>query len=229
MKKEEIHLSDWQRILLGEVPGSFYVELLIRVAVVYLILLVSMRLMGKRMASQLSRTEMIAMVSLAASIGVPALAPDRGLFPAVISAFVIVAIQRLLAIRTAQNVGFETLVQGDMSVLVSNSVLQLDAMETARITRERLFAQLRSNGLYHLGQVKYLFMESDGKFTLVQEPEPQPGLSVLPGWDRDYTDKQNRASNRVVCQQCGQPESAPTQPDLSCANCGDRHWQPAVQ
>ena len=77
MQPQEIHLADWQRIFVGQVPGSFYLEVILRTAVVYAILQISMRLMGKRMASQLSRTEMVAMVAMAASIGIPIMAPDR--------------------------------------------------------------------------------------------------------------------------------------------------------
>lgn len=186
MKPEEIHFSDWQRILIGQVPGSFYIELFFRVAFVYLLLIVSMRLMGKRMATQLSRTEMVAMVTLAASIGIPVMSPDRGLLPAFISAAVIVVGQRLLAYWSALNQRFETLVQDEMSVLVRNGEMQLEDMKKVRISRERLFTQLRSKGLYHLGSVKYLLMEADGKFTLILNPDPRPGLSILPDWDHEF-------------------------------------------
>jgi len=81
MKPEEIHLKDWLRILIGEEPISFLLELIIRAAVVYLVLMLSMRLMGKRMSSQLSRNELATLVSLAAAVGVPMMAPDRGLLP----------------------------------------------------------------------------------------------------------------------------------------------------
>lgn len=103
MKKDAIHLADWQRILFGEVPGSFYIEILIRAFVVYLILVVSMRLMGRRMSSQLSRNEMAAMVSMAAAIGVPIPDASRGLLPAVIIALVVVCTQRLVSHWASRN------------------------------------------------------------------------------------------------------------------------------
>src|SRR4051794_17099270 len=77
MKPEKIHPDDWLRILVGEVPATYFIELIIRAAVVYLILMVSMRLMGKRMSSQLSRNELAALVSLAAAVGIPMMSPDR--------------------------------------------------------------------------------------------------------------------------------------------------------
>lgn len=228
MKKEEIHLTDWQRIFLGEVPGEFYIELLIRVVVVYLILVVAMRLMGRRMASQLSRTEMIAMVSLAASVGIPVLAPDRGLLPAIISALVIVAIQQLLARQTSRNEEFETLINDDMDVLMNDGALNLAEMQSARVTRERLFAQLRSEGLSHLGSVKLMLMEADGKFTLIRQPDPKPGLSVLPEWDREFTAQQKKAPGHCVCNNCGNHKQASVPVSLDCERCGNNNWVPAV-
>lgn len=78
MQPQDIHFSDWQRILFGEVPITYLFELLIRAIAVYFILMVSIRAMGKRMSSQLSRNELAALVSLAAAVGIPMMAPERG-------------------------------------------------------------------------------------------------------------------------------------------------------
>ncbi|UOQ71833.1 hypothetical protein [Hymenobacter cellulosilyticus] len=75
MKPEEIHLTDYMRIILGQVPWSFLLEVAIRAIFLYILIVVSMRLMGKRMSSQLSRHELAAISSIAAAIGVPIQAP----------------------------------------------------------------------------------------------------------------------------------------------------------
>ncbi|AKD57125.1 DUF421 domain-containing protein [Spirosoma radiotolerans] len=229
MKKDAIHLADWQRIFLGEVPGSFYVEILIRAAVVYLILVVSMRLMGRRMSSQLSRNEMAAMVSMAAAIGVPILDASRGLLPAVIIALVVVSTQRLVSYWASRNETFEGISQDINSTLVENAVIQLKAMKEARMTRELLFAQLRSSGLIHLGHVKRLYIEANGEFTLIKEPEPKPGLSLLPEWDTDFIDEQEKAPEHCVCYHCGNPQPASGREADACARCGHQEWVPALK
>ncbi|WP_420149189.1 DUF421 domain-containing protein [Spirosoma sp.] len=228
MKKEDIHLYDWQRILFGEVPGIFYVEILIRAAAIYLLLVLSMRLMGRRMASQLSRNEMAAMISMAAAIGVPILDANRGLLPAYIIAAVVVLTQRIVSYWTAKNQRFEAISQGDNSALIEDAVMQLDAMKEARITRELLFAQLRSSGLIHLGHVKRLYMEANGAFTLIEESKPKPGLSVLPEWDTDFVNRQEKAPDQYVCYHCGtlQPKADQTQ---ACPTCGRNQWIPALK
>ncbi|MFD1140158.1 DUF421 domain-containing protein [Larkinella insperata] len=229
MEKEAIYLSDWMRILLGEVPGSFYLEILLRATVVYLLLVGSMRLMGRRMASQLSRNEMAAMISLAAAIGVPILDASRGLLPAVIIALVVIFVQRLISYLAAKNENFEGISQGISASLVENSVLQLENMQSSRVARELLFAQLRSEGLTHLGLVKRLYMEANGAFTLIRQPDPQPGLSVLPEWDEDFVNQQSPQADRYVCYHCGNPQPTGSKGAGACPNCGNDNWVQAIR
>lgn len=229
MKPEEIRLNDWMRVLIGEVPTSYFLEIILRMAFVYLLLTVSMRLMGKRMASQLSRNELAALVSLAAATGIPILAPDRGILPALVVALVIVVIQRTTAWLAYKNQAFETLSQGNIAVLVVDSVMNLAKMQKVRITRERLLAELRLSGIFHLGQVKRVYIESSGSFTLVEDEKPNPGLSVIPVWDNDFRDSQKEAPGRFACKNCGNPKQATIKPADPCDNCNDNNWVPAVE
>jgi uncharacterized membrane protein YcaP (DUF421 family) len=229
MEKEDIHLSDWQRILLGEVPVIFYLEILLRAAAVYLILVVSMRLMGRRMASKLSRNEMAAMISLAAAIGVPILDPTRGLLPAVIIALIVISVQWIISYWAAKNEKFEGISQDIASTMIENSVMQLDNIKESRLTRELLFAQLRSSGLTNLGSVKRLYMEANGAFTLIKYPEPQPGLSILPEWDTDFIAQQTRVADQYVCHHCGNPKPDTGTKTGRCSNCGKLNWVPAIR
>lgn len=228
MKSEDIHLTDWARIFIGEVPGSFYIEVTIRTALVYLILMVSMRLMGKRMASQLGRNEMISMISLSAAIGVPIQSPDRGLLPAVIIAFIVVLTQQLIAKRATQNEKFETLTQGDISVLVEDGWLNLGIMKKTRLTRERVFGQLRKEGICHLGEVKRLYLEANGSFTFIESKDSISGLSILPDWDNDFKEKVCKDSDETVCNHCGNKRKDEKNAGEKCKKCGFDQWVKAV-
>ena len=188
-----------------------------------------MRLMGRRMASKLSRNEMVAMVSLAAAIGVPILDAHRGLLPALIIAMVVVFTERLVSYWAAKNQNFEGISQGILSTLVENSVMQLTTMKESRITRELLFALLRSKGLTHLGHVKRLYMEANGAFTLIEEPKPKPGLSVLPEWDTEFVNQQPRSPEQPVCYHCGNAHSGSGNNRDECSNCGCSEWVSALK
>jgi uncharacterized membrane protein YcaP (DUF421 family) len=227
MKPEEINLYDWSRILIGEVPAEFLIEVVIRTTFLYLILLVSMRLIGKRMNSQLTRNELAALVSLAAAIGVPILAPDRGLLPAIIIAIVVVLVNRLVTYVSSKNEKVETLLHGEIDTLVKDSVLQLKTMTRIRITRERIMAQLRMEKIMHLGEVQRLFMEANGNFTLIQNERPEAGLTVLPDEDQEFI-KELHANGKLVCKNCGMPNRSGEVNEV-CRNCRSQMWVAALE
>lgn len=224
MKKEDIHFGDWQRMFLGDVPAGFYWEVVLRIAVIYIVLMVSMRLMGKRMASQLSRNEIIALVSLAAAIGVPLQAPDRGILAAVVIAIVVVFVQQWLARFASRNQRFESVTQGDLTILVADSSLNLNQMKLSGITKEKAFSQLRNNGIRHLGEVKRLYFEADGSFTLIRNAEVSPGLGILPETDIEFIRQVCRPSQVRVCKRCGYAVAHGT-----CGQCGSDEAVNAVE
>jgi len=225
--KSEITLNDWQRILVGEVPSGFFLELLIRAIICYLILVFSMRVMGKRMSSQLSRNELAAMVSLAATIGVPLMAPDRGVLPALIIAITVVSTQRIIARWAFSNQDFERISQGNVGVLVCDGVIDVKQMERTGISQERLFAELRCNAILHLGEVERLYIEANGAFTLVKAKDIVNGLSVIPIQDGRFLDECNFNKLHEVCGFCGEK---PLKEILltACKNCGHNEWKPAM-
>lgn len=228
MKPEDIHPFDWLRIFLGEVPWTFLLEAALRILFIYVLLLVAMRLMGKRMRAQLSRNERAAMVSLAAATGVPMQAPDRGLLPPLVIAIVIIGVQRAIAYGAFRSKRFERISQGELGLLVADGCIQCETMKKATLSQERLFAQLRSAGIEHLGQVQRVYMEPNGAFTIIQQPESQPGLTLIPSWDQEMLGEQKQVEDTFACRACGNLAQAATPPAAPCQRCGHDAWTPAV-
>jgi uncharacterized membrane protein YcaP (DUF421 family) len=212
-------------VLFGETPPEFFIELVIRSFAIFLILIVSMRLLGRRMAAQLNRIEMIALFSLAAAIGVPLQAPDRGLLPAVVIAIIVVALGRLVAARAFRSQRFESIAEDDYTTLVLDGTILMDKLKKTRITIERLAAQLRGEGIRHLGEVKRLYFEANGSFSLIKEEHPPAGLIIIPKFDEELYAAQKRV-NEKVCKKCGHHQS---RQEKNCPNCGNDQWTQAVK
>lgn len=225
MQPWEIHWNDWTRIFFGNVPPEFFVELLIRVTFVYLLVIFCIRMMGKRMAAQLSRNELVAIASLAASIGIPIQSPERGLLPAVIVAMLVVTAQRVISGRLSRNERFERRSQGNISVLVDDCCLNPGVMKKTRVSRNEVMARLRSMKVMHLGQVRRLYFEAEGDFTLIYHEDSRPGLSVLPEEDPEFLAEQNAHPELTVCGYCGRQQDGSIG---FCRNCGHKEFVPAV-
>lgn len=229
MMPDNMSLSDWGRIILGEVPAEFYLEIIIRAFLVYLLLMVCMRALGKRMAKQISRIEMSAMVALASAVGVPILVADRGMLPAFICAGIVVLITRLIAKYSLHNQRFEQITHGDIDILVEDSVMKIDKMERVLISRERLFTELRAKNLPHLGHVKRMYLEADGNFSIIAREKPVPGLVTLPYWDTEFINEKLKSTDVTICYICGtrKPDNSSHNGSTRCTNCGKADWTQA--
>jgi uncharacterized membrane protein YcaP (DUF421 family) len=228
MVTQEYKLNDLHRILIGDVPAVFFIEVIIRTILIYFILILAIRLMGKRMALQLNVTEMTAMVALAAAIGVPIQAPDRGILPAAVIAVVVVVCERVITRIIMRNKQNETRFQGDMNVLVEDSTLNYSCIKQVNMSRSLVLQQLRGSGIDHLGKVKRLYMETSGAFSIVEQKDVKPGLSVIPENDDNYWSEENRQKDVCVCSNCGLRRETPAKNDQDCDNCGENNWEAAV-
>lgn len=226
MKWYEIHFMDLERILIGEVPTGFLFEVVLRISVLFVLIIVSMRLLGRRMTSSLNRHDMAAMVSLAAAIGVPLQDPSRGILPAMIIAIVIVSFVRTINILIFKSKEVEKRTQGNFSPLVIDGVLQIGNLIDERISRERLFAQLRSEKIESLGQLQRVYLESSGSYSVLKAPEPKPGLSAIPQWDKDFTEPSKISSYIFACNYCGWINE--NKKVITCPNCRNTEWENAV-
>lgn len=228
MGPQPIRLLDFGRILFGHLPWTFAVELVIRMTFVYVLLLVAMRLMGKRMASQATRNELAALVSLAAAVGPAIQDPQTGLLPAAIIAAVVIGVQRGVAILGRQRVAFEKLTQDAMTVIIDDGVLDVVALRGLGLSRERVMAQLRASQITNLGAVQRMYFEMNGAFTVVRSSDPRPGLSSLPSWDGDQRSRQRAAEDSCACTACGFVAPDIVDVPFRCQRCCGRQRERAV-
>jgi uncharacterized membrane protein YcaP (DUF421 family) len=228
MDKDEIKLSDWQRILLGNAPVEFLLEVFVRTLFTYFILLVVIRLLGKRMSGQLTSTEMAIMLVLGAIVSVPMQTPERGILQGVFMLFLFLGLHQFLTGWMRKNEKVEGLVQGTTSILVKDGVMQLPEMDSTNISREQLFAVLRGQQIYNLGKVKRLYFEACGEFSTYKEKAQRPGLSILPRINDGIENRQQRAGDeQLVCKQCGHVVPAQTT-QAPCSICGEQQWEQPV-
>ncbi|WP_437675684.1 DUF421 domain-containing protein [Sorangium sp. So ce131] len=224
MKEEEIVPWDVKRILLGQTPAAFLLEILVRTVVVYLCLLVIVRLLGKRMSGQITILEMGVMLSLGAIVSVPFLAHDRGLVAGVLLLVAIMALHHGLSWWSMRSPRVELLSQGRATVLARDGVMLLDELAGAALSREQLFAVLRGKGVEQLGQVTRVYLEACGLFSVLRAPKPRPGLSVLRPIDRDLLEHDR---SRMACVTCGNTSEQASR-GAACPRCGRREWTTAV-
>src|SRR4051812_2525883 len=108
----EIRLDDFKRILFGDSPPEFLIEVAVRCILVYLVFILVVRWLGKRMAGQLSISEIAVMIMLGAIVSVPMQISNRGILMGLAALFIVVAYHRLITLYTFNSPRIETLLYG---------------------------------------------------------------------------------------------------------------------
>ncbi|ODS80476.1 MAG: hypothetical protein ABS46_14115 [Cytophagaceae bacterium SCN 52-12] len=228
MEKHEIRLEDIRRILFGQAPAEFLLEVVIRTLIVYIALLIVVRLMGKRMVGQLTISEMAVMLTLGAIVSPGMQMPTTGLLLGMLILLCTLFFQRGINYLEFFYPGLESLNHGKMIVLLEDGVILLDELKRYRLSRQQLFAVLRNKGIYNLGNVDRIYLEACGLFSIYQAEVARPGLSVLPpGEENSLPDCAGTSTdNWSACTGCGfVRKNIP--PPGECPNCKADSWTPA--
>ncbi|SDE80333.1 Uncharacterized membrane protein YcaP, DUF421 family [Dyadobacter soli] len=224
MKKEDIIPGDWYRILFGETPVVFLLEILLRTIIIYVILLVIVRMMGKRMGGQLTISDLAVMITLGAIVSPGMQMPQTGLLLCALILICALVFQRGLNFLEYKSERFEEITQGTLSILVKNGVMQLDQMHSTKVSRQQVFAALRNSEVYNLGDVDRVYLEACGLISIYRRPEPNPGLPLFPPDDEAIEGfRQHTIHDSLVCTNCGK---VPETQDRSqhCPVCDATQW-----
>ena len=228
MKKEDIHLWDVHRILFGEAPNEFMIEVFIRTMLIYLALLIIVRLMGKRMSGQLTIAEMSVMLTLGAIVSPAMQIPNVGLAQGTLILILAFVFQRGLNLFEFKNTKLEKLNHGEVVLLVKDGLLILEEMDKAKLSRQQLFAVLRSEGVFNLGQVDRVYLEAFGMFSIYKAKKAKAGLSIFPPDDAEINNFSNQnGSHKMVCKSCGHLSEG-DEFTRECSVCLSTEWMEAT-
>lgn len=194
---------EWlHRLLIGDTSWLFLVEVTYRAAIVYLILLVTMRVMGKRMAAQLGIGELAVILMLGAAISAPIQMPTQGILPAAVILGTVAALQRGISVWSFRRRAVELRVHGDVRLILKDGRLLMDMLIDTKLSRDMVLSELRAQRVWQLGEARRVYLEPAGGFSIIRFQHPQPGLSLSP--DGDGKDWPARATRDVlVCGNCG--------------------------
>jgi len=227
---KDVRLSDWHRLLFGKDSPLFIPEVIGRTIFLYLLLLVAMRLMGRKVASQLSRSELAVILTLGAAIGMPVQVPEAGVLPVVVILAVAILFQRGLSWASQRWPRVEDAAQGSVIVVLREGRMQLEQLKRYQISPLKVQMALRAQGVQHLGQLRRVYLESAGDYTMVRYQEARPGLCILPRPAEEIVLPVHEAhpSGARACAECGALAEDAAHPG-SCPYCHNVRFVPAVR
>lgn len=215
---------EWQRILLNELPPHFLIEVAIRSTVMFLILLVVLKLTGKRGIKQLSVFETVIIISLGSAAGDPMFYEDVGLIPAIGVFLMILILYRLVTWLTGKSPWFEKLIEGKTECLVEEGKFSPNKFERESLSQDEFFTELRLKNIEHLGQVRQAYLETTGDVSVFfyEDKDVRYGLPIRSELFCKKTDTIKEAGMHS-CSHCGNTKEL-TPGKHRCDVCKNTQW-----
>ena len=149
-----------------------------RTLILYFLIMLGLRLMGKRQIAELEPSELVLTMMISDLASVPMQDFGIPLLAGVIPILTLMALSLLLSHLFLQNLKFRELVCGTPSILIRNGQLQQDTMRKNRYTLDELLEELRGQGYLKIQDVKYAVLENSGQLSVFPWPAQQPPTAV---------------------------------------------------
>jgi uncharacterized membrane protein YcaP (DUF421 family) len=139
-------------------------EKLARPVIVYLVLVVLLRLFGKRELAQLNPFDLVVLLSLSNTVQNAIIGDDNSVTGGVIGAFGLLAINWLVVRVLFSSPRLTRVLEGKACVLVRDGQLDVKAMERESLTREELLSVIHKQGFEDFDNVRTCQLEPNGTF-----------------------------------------------------------------
>ena len=143
----------------------------IRVLILYLVVLIALRLMGKREIGQLQPYELVITMMIADLASVPMQDIGIPLFHGIVPILALLFSQIVLSYINIKSGWVRKIVCGEPTVLIQKGKIMEDRLKKQRYTIDGLMEELRSNGVFSLDEVEYAILETSGQISIIKKPE----------------------------------------------------------
>jgi len=141
-------------------------EKLLRPVIVYLVLVVLLRLFGKRELAQLNPFDLVVLLSLSNTVQNAIIGDDNSVTGGVIGAFSLLAINWLVVRLLFRSRKLTRAFEGQSTTLIENGQIDTRALDRESLTREELISVIHKQGFEHLHEVRKCELEPNGTFYL---------------------------------------------------------------
>ena len=160
---------------------------LIRTIVLYLLIIVGIRLLGKRQVGELEPSELVLALIIADLASVPMQDNGIPLLAGVIPIAVLLAVASILSVLTVRFLPFRALLCGQPSIVVENGVIRERELRRNRFTIDELLEELRGQGYADFRAVKFAVLETNGKLSVLPYASQRPVTAAQLGLDTQET------------------------------------------
>jgi uncharacterized membrane protein YcaP (DUF421 family) len=144
------------------------VEIAVRTGCIYLLVLLGVRITGKREVGQMTPFDLTLLLLLSNAVQNAMTGPDTSLIGGVVAAVTLLVLNYVVAEMSGANRRFRKLVQGSPSLLIHDGELVLPHLAKEHVTVDEVQRACREHGINSISDVALGVLEIDGSISLLK-------------------------------------------------------------
>lgn len=146
----------------------------LRALIIYFLIIVSLRFMGKRQIGELQPTELVVTILISEVAAVPLDDADSPLFATFIPVAVLICLEVIISGISMKSMKFRRILTGKPIIVINDGVIDQKALKSTRISVSDLLDSLRLKGYFDVSKIKFAVIEMNGQISVMPKEENAP-------------------------------------------------------
>jgi uncharacterized membrane protein YcaP (DUF421 family) len=153
-------------------------QIALRTAVIYLVVLVGVRLSGKREVGQMTPFDLTLLLLLSNSVQNAMTGPDTSLLGGIAAACTLLILNYLVGTVSGTSRKFRRVVEGEPSLLIHDGKVMQSHMDKEHVSLDELQRAVREHGIANVSDVALAVLEVDGSISCLKYDEIKPDANT---------------------------------------------------
>ncbi|MBT9684995.1 DUF421 domain-containing protein [Pseudoflavonifractor sp. MCC625] len=146
----------------------------LRTIILYLLIIIGIRLMGKRQVGELEPSELVLALIIADLAAVPMQDLGIPLLAGIVPILTLLSLTMVISMLNLRSIRFRALLCGRPSIVVEDGVIVEHELRRNRFTLDELMEELRLQGVTDLSTIRYAILETNGQLSVLLRAEELP-------------------------------------------------------
>lgn len=144
------------------------ISILIRTIIIYLILNIMLKMMGKRQIGELEVNELVSTLLISEIASIPISDTCTPLLPSILPILFIAALEVIISVIKNRYSPIKKIVEGSPVYIIYKGRLMQGALRENRISINELLTEMRTQGIGDINDIRYGILEQNGKISLLK-------------------------------------------------------------
>ncbi|MBQ3037870.1 MAG: DUF421 domain-containing protein [Clostridia bacterium] len=145
--------------------------LIVRTFILYLIVVASMRIMGKRQIGEMQPSELVVAIMISDLASVPMQSIDFPLLSGVIPVLTLIVAEIFMSFAGLKSRFLRKIITGEPSIIIYNGHVNEKELRRLRFSMNDLLEQLRINNVPNIADVEMAMLETNGQISIIQKTD----------------------------------------------------------